>query len=231
MGAAVAWSMLERHGLARIAGLVVVDMSPRPLNDAGWRLGLRDGLDLARSDRCGNGDAGRLAGLHRAHRAFAVPARPAAGRDARRLGASEVAGCDPSAMATMWRSLVAQDFRALVPQIACPTLLVYGVRSRALPPGRRSPGMADQSPRPASSASTVRATLRIWTEAAAFNDVRQFNGLSPALSLESEHERERPRISQSSIRLATAGQHSAASRRRPALVGAHLASRSPRPRR
>ena len=35
MGAAVAWAMLERHGKARIAGLVVVDMSPRPLKSRG----------------------------------------------------------------------------------------------------------------------------------------------------------------------------------------------------
>jgi pimeloyl-ACP methyl ester carboxylesterase len=145
MGAAVAWAMLERRGVARIAGLVVVDMSPRPLNDAGWRLGLRDGLDLVRSDRA-------AAAMPGAWPAFAerivhslLPRGLPRDEALAAWAHAEVAGCGPAAMAAMWRSLVAQDFRALVPRIAGPTLLAYGARSALYSPDVLS-WMAEQAP-------------------------------------------------------------------------------------
>jgi pimeloyl-ACP methyl ester carboxylesterase len=58
---------------------------------------------------------------------------------------AEVAGCDPEAMAVMWRSLVAQDFRVLVPRVACPTLLAYGARSALYSPDVLA-WMAGQAP-------------------------------------------------------------------------------------
>ena len=50
MGAAVAWSWLERYGGTGVAGLVTLDMSPRPVNGEGWTLGL---LGRPRNDYAG----------------------------------------------------------------------------------------------------------------------------------------------------------------------------------
>lgn len=168
MGATVAWAMLERHGFARIAGLVVVDMSPRPLNDAGWRLGLRDGLDLARSDRA-------AAAMPHAWPAFTERIVDSLfGRDLPRdeelagWARTEAARCNPTAMAAMWRSLIAQDFRALVPRIACPTLLVYGGRSALYRPGVFS-SMADQLAMTRVACFQRSGHAPHLTEAAAFN--------------------------------------------------------------
>lgn len=129
MGAGVAWSMLARHGFARIAGLVTVDMSPRVLNDATWRLGLRDGLDLARSDAAAAAmPAAWPTFTERIAQSLLAEGLPQ-DRAVAEWARSEVASCDPSAMSTMWRSLVGQDFRALLPHIACPALITYGGRS------------------------------------------------------------------------------------------------------
>jgi pimeloyl-[acyl-carrier protein] methyl ester esterase len=134
MGASVAWSLIARHGLDRIAGLVVVDMSPRPLNDAEWRLGLRDGLDAARSEAA-------VAAMPAHWPAFTgriVQSLVAEGTEPdpefARWVRGEIAGNDAAAMATMWRSLMAQDCRDLLPRIDRPVLLAYGARSTLYAP-------------------------------------------------------------------------------------------------
>lgn len=129
MGAAVAWSMLARHGSARIAGLVTVDMSPRPLNDASWQSGLRDGLDLARSDKAAAAMPGSWPAftgrIVQSLFADGVPADAKLAEWAR----DEIARCNPNAMSTMWSSLTSQDFRPLLPRIECPALITCGARS------------------------------------------------------------------------------------------------------
>lgn len=129
MGAGVAWSMLARHGRARIAGLVTVDMSPRVLNDSSWQLGLRDGLDLTRSEAAAAAMPGAWPvftdRIVQSLFAEDLPRDEAIAEWAK----GEIALCDPNAMSTMWRSLVGQDFRAVLPCIACPTLIAYGGRS------------------------------------------------------------------------------------------------------
>jgi pimeloyl-[acyl-carrier protein] methyl ester esterase len=176
MGATVAWSMLARHGPARFAGLVVVDMAPRPLNDTGWRLGLSDGLDLARSERAAAAMPGAWPAFTERIVHSLLPRDLPRDEALAAWAHAEVAGCDPEAMATMWRSLVAQDFRALVPRIACPTLLACGMRSALYSPDVFS-WMADRSP----NARIVRfhdsGHAPHLTEAAAFNDaIRTFRG-------------------------------------------------------
>lgn len=130
MGAAVAWSLLERHGDARIAGLVTVDMTPRVLNDATWSLGTGDGLTEARNKRVVEAmptDWPRFAD-HIARTIFAADhAVPQAQYDWVRR---EVGTADPDAMAAMWQSLVEQDFRALLPRLSLPTLVLHGRQSQ-----------------------------------------------------------------------------------------------------
>lgn len=130
MGAAVAWALAERHGTGRLAGLVTIDMTPKVLNDAGWSLGTRDGLDAARNARV---VAAMPTSWPRyaervARTIFAEGREPPEGlTDWVR---QEAARCDPAAMAAMWRSLVAQDFRALLPRLDLPCLVVSGARSQ-----------------------------------------------------------------------------------------------------
>jgi pimeloyl-[acyl-carrier protein] methyl ester esterase len=169
MGALVAWSMLARHGFGRIAGLAVVDMSPRPLNDAGWRLGLRDGLDLARSDRAAAAMPGAWPAFSEHIVQALFPRDLPRDEELAAWARAEIARSDPTAMAAMWRSLVAQDFRAAVPRMACPTLLAYGGRSALYRPGVFS-WIADQSPMARIVCFQHSGHAPHLTEAAAFND-------------------------------------------------------------
>ena len=43
MGAAVIWRYVRRYGCERLAHLVLIDMSPKVMNDEGWKLGLWKG--------------------------------------------------------------------------------------------------------------------------------------------------------------------------------------------
>lgn len=130
MGAAVAWSLIARHGTARLAGLAVIDMTPRVLNDGSWRLGTRDGIDAARSDRVSAAmpDNWPRYADHVAKTIFAdgLAPDPALADWVR----AEARRADPVAMAAMWRSLVAQDFRDLLPKIDRPVAILHGERSR-----------------------------------------------------------------------------------------------------
>ena len=43
--------------------------------------------------------------------------------------------CDPDAMAALWRAITDADYRALLPSIAVPTLIVRGAESQLYGPG------------------------------------------------------------------------------------------------
>ena len=47
MGALAALEFIARHGTDRLAGLVIVDMTAKPLNDEVWRCGIRGGFNAA----------------------------------------------------------------------------------------------------------------------------------------------------------------------------------------
>ena len=49
--------------------------------------------------------------------------------------AGEMQGCDPDAMAALWRDLTAADYRHDVDRIAVPTLILRGERSQLYGPG------------------------------------------------------------------------------------------------
>jgi pimeloyl-ACP methyl ester carboxylesterase len=128
MGALVAWSMIERHGTGRLAHLVVEDMSPRVLNDADWPHGTRSGLDATRSRdfaRAVSSQWPRLAGAT-ARRSFAADAPDSLVAFAE----AEMRNAHGPALAAMWGSLTAQDFRHLVPRIDIPVTLTPGGASQ-----------------------------------------------------------------------------------------------------
>jgi pimeloyl-ACP methyl ester carboxylesterase len=134
MGATVALDHLARRGSKGIAGLVMVDMTPKVANDADWRLGLADGQTL---DEALDAAARMESGWQRyapkiADALFASGPEPdAALVDHAR---SVIAARDPAAMAPLWRSLVEADHRRTISQLDVPVLAVAGVQSRLYRP-------------------------------------------------------------------------------------------------
>ena len=121
LGAAVLWRVLAGPASARFAGAVVVDMTPRVLNDGDWDLGLSRETCEARSQAIRDDFPAFAAAAGQA--IFATP-----GAEADRA-ASAFAANDPAAIGALWESLVEEDFRPLLPSIRQPTLVVHGARS------------------------------------------------------------------------------------------------------
>lgn len=136
MGAMVLWRALLTGLAPRVAGMVSIDMAPRVVNGDDWELGLR-GSSAAKSAR--QQPAAMVAnwaamGPRVADRIFAE-GREAEQAALRHWAESEVAACDPAAMARLWASLTAQDFRRLLPGLALPVLVTHGRLSRLYPEG------------------------------------------------------------------------------------------------
>ncbi|MBY0421331.1 MAG: alpha/beta hydrolase [Parvularculaceae bacterium] len=130
---AVGWSMgamaLWTASFARrVTAFVVVDMSPRIVNDSAWRLGLKDGRDL--EETIAAADAMR-ADWPAAVRRFAPRiAAPDAGADLLLTLENVALEQDAVTMAGLWESLARQDARAALARLSAPTLAVYGEQSQ-----------------------------------------------------------------------------------------------------
>ena len=126
LGASVLWRLLAGPASARFAGAVVVDMTPRVLNDESWTLGLSREHCEARSAAIRDDFAAFAAAA-----GAAIFAQPPTG-ESRALAdwaGAEFARNDPAAIGALWRSLAAEDVRALLPGIRQPTLVVHGAQS------------------------------------------------------------------------------------------------------
>lgn len=128
MGALVAWSMIERHGSGRLAGLVVEDMAPRVINGPDWTLGTLNGLDGPRNAVFLKAIESQwpLLTPATARRSFAADAPLELVEFAER----EMRKASPPLLAAMWRSLTTQDFRPLTPRIDVPVVLARGAQSQ-----------------------------------------------------------------------------------------------------
>ncbi|MEM9300707.1 MAG: alpha/beta hydrolase [Pseudomonadota bacterium] len=134
LGALVAWDLALRHGAARTAGVLSVDMVPRLLNDDRWPHGLREGAGRAAFVR----SMGRMRSSWSDFTRVFVPKILAADgpRDAEMLGwlygiAEANRG---SSMAEIWGDMVEQDICATLPAIDAPCLHIYGERSQLYQP-------------------------------------------------------------------------------------------------
>jgi len=121
LGAVVLWRVLAGAASNRFAGAVVVDMTPRVLNDEDWDLGLSRETCEARSQAIRDDFPAFAAAAGQAF--FATPGAEA-DRAARAFAAN-----DPAAIGALWESLVEEDFRPLLPSIRQPTLVVHGAHS------------------------------------------------------------------------------------------------------
>ncbi|RME62674.1 MAG: alpha/beta hydrolase [Alphaproteobacteria bacterium] len=145
MGAMVAWSLVERHGGARLAGLAIEDMTPRIPGAPDWAGGLKGGHSIAAARHAATAMRRhwRRSCPRLVSRIFATGRSPMPSHQAA-LAAASVA--DPESMAALWESLVAQDFRAFLPSLALPTLILFGSQSQLYGP-QASAWLAENMPR------------------------------------------------------------------------------------
>lgn len=134
MGAMVLWRALKRGLDERLAGMVVVDMTPRIVNDADWRLGLKGGYDQRAAA------AARRAMLSDWPAFVAAMARSIVGEglesERQRLVewlALAVERNAPEPLAHLWGSLTEQDFRSDLDGFDLPTIIAHGERSQLYP--------------------------------------------------------------------------------------------------
>ncbi|MFT3729124.1 MAG: alpha/beta hydrolase [Terricaulis sp.] len=134
MGAMALWAAAPRLG-GRLAGLIIEDMSPRLVNDAGWRFGLSGYAAADVYETLKEIGADWPAHVSRfAPRMFAPGARASDGRQID-WAIAEMSKAEPSAMASLWSSMAAQDFRAALLRIQTPMLTLHGAESQVYPDG------------------------------------------------------------------------------------------------
>lgn len=135
MGAMALWAAAAKIG-PRLAGLIVEDMAPRLINDESWRHGLGSGYgagDIAVTVNEINADWPAYV-TRFAPRMFAPSVRDAR-PDLVEFARSEMSKADPAAMAALWASMAAQDFRGALSRIDAPMLVIHGADSQVYPDG------------------------------------------------------------------------------------------------
>jgi pimeloyl-ACP methyl ester carboxylesterase len=126
LGAPVLWHVLAGPASPRFAGAVVIDMTPRVLNDGEWQLGLS-------REVCED----RASAIAEDFESFAITAgqavfaQPVVERDRFKAewAGREFARNNPAAMGALWSSLVGQDLRDALARIGQPTLIIHGAQS------------------------------------------------------------------------------------------------------
>ena len=133
MGALTVMQYLQDHGTDRVAGVGLVDQSPRIVTDEGWRLGMFGGCS---ADML----LGLIAGARQDLAETVVHEMEAAigGWLQRRLAPDAALGrllrhwlhkLDPSALLDLAESLATADFRATLPFVSVPMWVVLGGQS------------------------------------------------------------------------------------------------------
>ncbi|OQW87156.1 MAG: alpha/beta hydrolase [Rhodoferax ferrireducens] len=133
MGALTLWQCLRDFGGARFSHLVFIDQSPKLVTDAGWPCGIYGNFDATASQRLMDDLAQdfveavlRLIAFGLNDKARATYLRNSSGWRAAR---EALASVDPAPVMAIWKSLVAADYRDVLPGIHVPTLLAYGTAS------------------------------------------------------------------------------------------------------
>jgi pimeloyl-ACP methyl ester carboxylesterase len=130
LGAAILWQVLAGRASSHFAGAVIVDMSPRVLNDGEWTLGLSPEVVEARTSAIRD-DYGNFA-IAAGQNIFAQPLDGT--RELAAWAGEQFAQNASEAMSAVWGSLLQKDFRELLPRIEQPTLIVHGARSQLYSP-------------------------------------------------------------------------------------------------
>jgi pimeloyl-ACP methyl ester carboxylesterase len=133
MGALVVMRYLQDHGARHIAGVCLIDQSPRITNDEQWRLGLfgsltrtqlHGALKRLRGDFVGTIATDFIAKLAPLKKAGCPDAL--IGRLARWLVAKLAGRCGAERVISMLESLAEADFRDVIAKLSVPTMVVLG---------------------------------------------------------------------------------------------------------
>lgn len=133
MGALTAWQFIRDQGCGRLSHLCVIDQSPKLVTDQLWANGIYSNFDAAHSQRLTNElEADFAEGVLRlAAHGCNTRAREGYEADSKgwRRARESLRSLDPQPLVAIWKSLVAADYRDVLPTIDVPTLLVWGAES------------------------------------------------------------------------------------------------------
>lgn len=137
MGAGVVFNYVRLYGCEGLKQIVLCDMTPKQLNDSGWKLGLYQGR-YTREDMERDADKD----FYSLYREFAVGAIPKLkkipGFLLRRPLKKRLSACDEAVLKSLAASMKTQDNRPAAGQITVPVTYFY-----ADPGSLFSPGLAD----------------------------------------------------------------------------------------
>ena len=133
MGALTLWQYIRDHGCDRLSHICIIDQSPKLVTDATWRNGIYGDFDAVSSqDLINELDKDfaeavlRLIAYGLNSRSRETYERNSSGWQDSRKNLQQL---DPQAQISIWKSLVAADYRDVMPLITVPTLLAFGAQS------------------------------------------------------------------------------------------------------
>lgn len=137
MGALTLWQCLRDFGSARFSHLVFIDQSPKLMTDDSWSAGIYGDFDSVRAQHfIDDLEADfveavlRLIAFGLNDKARETYLRNSSGWRAAREALRHI---KPRSAIAIWKSLVAADYRNVLPTIDVPTLLAYGTSSNFYP--------------------------------------------------------------------------------------------------
>jgi len=133
MGALILWEYIRCYGCQRLSKICVVDQSPRLRTDRAWALGIygdwtpeRNAAFVAALEADFPETVLRL--IAHGHNRKAREVYETNSPDTKRLR-TYLAALNPEPLIAAWNSLIDADYRAVLPSITVPALLVYGSES------------------------------------------------------------------------------------------------------
>ncbi len=138
MGALTLWQFIRDYGCERLSRLCIIDQSPKLMTDASWPNGIYSDFDETRSQQLIDDlktdfaeAVMRLIAYGLNTKARTTYERNSRGWQQTRQALREL---DPAPLIAIWQSLVAADYRDVLPHIDVPTLLVWGSESNFYTP-------------------------------------------------------------------------------------------------
>jgi non-heme chloroperoxidase len=133
MGAVILWDYIRLHGCDSLGRVAFIDMTPRTITDDDWRLGIFEDWPEARNQS--------FVEAMETDFVEAMVSLAAWGQQYKNGGRGEngagnferlrklLATLEPAPLIEIWRSIMAGDWRPVLPTIDIPTLLIYGAKS------------------------------------------------------------------------------------------------------
>ena len=177
MGTSLIFHYLDRFGAEKLKNAVFIDMTARLVNDGGWEHGVFGTLDYAAAYAL---ERDILEDRLTVEEAF-VPAcfknGEAPDEETKEWWIRESMLTPTGVMVAFWTSMVAHDWRDLLPRIPVPVLLCYGTHQNALYPTRSGEHLHGQIPEGELVEFEESGHSPFWEEPEKFNrEVARFAG-------------------------------------------------------